>query len=164
MTSNDASATLDWTAQMLEQLTFHWDHQARPRLEGLTDHEYHWEPAPGAWGIRPRAEARAPMAAGGGDLVADFTWPEPVPPPVWSPTAVGALAQLDDAYAGWIAGVAGLTPERLAVPVGEAEGPYAALPYAALVLHIHREAIHHLAEIALLRDLYRATGGEPGRG
>jgi hypothetical protein len=27
---------------------------------------------------------------------------------------------------------------------------------AALVLHIHREAIHHGAEIALLRDLYRA--------
>ncbi len=25
---------------------------------------------------------------------------------------------------------------------------------AALVLHIHRELIHHLAEIALLRDLY----------
>jgi hypothetical protein len=25
---------------------------------------------------------------------------------------------------------------------------------AALVLHIHREAIHHGAEIALLRDLY----------
>ena len=24
-----------------------------------------------------------------------------------------------------------------------------------LVLHIHRELIHHLAEIALLRDLYR---------
>ena len=25
---------------------------------------------------------------------------------------------------------------------------------AALVLHIHREVIHHGAEIALLRDLY----------
>jgi hypothetical protein len=27
---------------------------------------------------------------------------------------------------------------------------------ADLVLHIHREMIHHLAEIALLRDLYAA--------
>ena len=26
---------------------------------------------------------------------------------------------------------------------------------AALVLHINREAIHHMAEVALLRDLYR---------
>ena len=25
---------------------------------------------------------------------------------------------------------------------------------ADLVLHIHRELIHHLAEVALLRDLY----------
>lgn len=30
---------------------------------------------------------------------------------------------------------------------------------AALVLHINREAIHHLAEIALLRDLYEARKG-----
>jgi hypothetical protein len=29
---------------------------------------------------------------------------------------------------------------------------------AALVLHIHREAIHHGAEVALLRDLYRHRG------
>ena len=28
---------------------------------------------------------------------------------------------------------------------------------ADLVLHIHRELIHHLAEIALLRDLYLRT-------
>jgi hypothetical protein len=27
------------------------------------------------------------------------------------------------------------------------------LPYAALVLHTHRDAIHHLAEVSLLRDL-----------
>jgi hypothetical protein len=26
---------------------------------------------------------------------------------------------------------------------------------AALIAHIHREALHHGAEIALLRDLYR---------
>jgi hypothetical protein len=26
-------------------------------------------------------------------------------------------------------------------------------PYAELVLHIHREAIHHLSEVCLVRDL-----------
>jgi hypothetical protein len=31
---------------------------------------------------------------------------------------------------------------------------------AALVLHINREALHHGAEIALLRDLYRWGGHE----
>ena len=35
---------------------------------------------------------------------------------------------------------------------------------AALILHIHREVIHHGAEIALLRDLHlhRSAAGEIG--
>lgn len=181
---------MDWTSLLLEQLTFHWDHQARPRLEGLTDDEYFWEPVPGAWNIRPRTEARTAMAAGGGDLVADFEYPEPVPAPVttiawrlghlivgvfgarnashfggpavdyltvdWPGDAASALARLDDVYATWVQGVGGLDEAALAERVGEAEGPFAAYPYGTLVLHIHREAIHHLAEIALLRDLYQA--------
>ena len=31
---------MDLTGLLLEQLTFHWDAQARPRLDGLTDAEY----------------------------------------------------------------------------------------------------------------------------
>ena len=50
----------------------------------------------------------------------------------------------------------GLDPAALARPCGPAEGPFAAYPMAALVLHINREVIHHGAEVALLRDLYRA--------
>ena len=52
----------------------------------------------------------------------------------------------------------GLGEDGLARPCGPAEGPYAEASMAELVLHIHREAIHHGAEIALLRDLYRARG------
>ena len=181
---------LDWTEQLLAQLDRHWQSQLRPRLRGLTDDEYLWEPVPGAWSIRPRAEARTAMAAGGGELVADFEIPEPVPAPVttiawrlghvivgifgarnaahfggppmdyfsieWPGGAKSALAMLDDGYARWVDGVRGLDDARLAAPVGEAEGDFAAHPYAALVLHINREAIHHLAEVALLRDLYGA--------
>jgi hypothetical protein len=66
--------------------------------------------------------------------------------------------QLDEAYAGWITGVRGLGEEGLARPCGPAEGPFAEYPLAALVLHINREAIHHGAEICLLRDLYRNRG------
>ena len=182
---------MDLNALLLEQLTFHWEHQARPRLRGLTDHEYLWEPAPSAWSLRRRGEATSAMAAGGGDWLLDFEFPEPEPAPVptiawrlghvivgifamrnashfggdpidyssahWSPGADGALAQLDAAYAAWVDGVRGLSEAQLAEPVGPNEGPYASLPYAALVLHINREAIHHLAEVALLRDLYRAA-------
>jgi len=74
----------------------------------------------------------------------------------WPPTAADALAALDTAYARWTAGVVALDADRLAAPVGPAEGPWAELPFAALVLHINRETIHHLAEVLLLRDLYRA--------
>jgi DinB superfamily len=76
---------------------------------------------------------------------------------IWPVDAARALVALDTAYGMWAEGVAGLDGERLAAPVGPAEGPYADLPFAALVLHINREAIHHLAEVLLLRDLYRAS-------
>ena len=36
------------------QLTFYWDHHLWPRLEGLTDDEYRWAPAPGrVWDLQP---------------------------------------------------------------------------------------------------------------
>ncbi|MEV0726487.1 DinB family protein [Micromonospora purpureochromogenes] len=75
----------------------------------------------------------------------------------YAATAAAALAQLDTEYATWLAGVESLGETGLARRCGEAEGPYAELPLAALVLHIHRELIHHLAEVCLLRDLYLHT-------
>ena len=182
-----------WTQELLEQLTWHWDNHARPRMEGLTDDEYFWEPAPGCWSIRPRAHAVTSQPAGAGNLVVDWEFPEPEPPPLttiawrlahvtvgvfglrnashfggppvtyttveWPEHADEALARLDGAYATWIAGVAALDDAGLDRPVGPAEGPFAELPYRALILHVHREAIHHLAEVLTLRDLYRATKG-----
>jgi hypothetical protein len=179
---------MDWTTQLLDQLTFHWENQARPRLDGLGDEEYLWEPVPGAWSIRPRAETTTPLAAGAGDRVIEFAYPAPEPSPVttiawrlghvsvgvfgarnaahfggpqidydtvdWPEGAAGALTLLDEGYGRWAEGVRGLDQAGLARACGPAEGPFAEYPMAALVLHIHREAIHHLAEVALLRDLY----------
>lgn len=176
-------------ALLLEQLTFHRDTRLRPGLEGLTDDEYLWEPVPGCWSVRPRAEVTAPLSAGAGDLVVEFAVPEPVPAPVttiaWRlvhlvvgvfgmrnadhfdgprigydryeipGTARGPLADLDGAHDRWVGGVRRLGDEGLDRRVGEAERPFASHPYSALVLHIHREVIHHGAEILLLRDLYR---------
>ncbi|HET9770581.1 MAG TPA: DinB family protein [Acidimicrobiia bacterium] len=181
---------VNWTAQLLEQLTWWWGGHIRPHLVGLSDDEYFWEPVPGMWSVRPRAEARTDTPAGAGDWICDFAFPEPSPVPLttiawrlghvivgifgmrnashfggppfdyatyrWPATAADALAALDEVYRVWVEGVAGLDSERLAAPVGPAEGPYAELPYAALVLHINREALHHLAEVLLLRDLYAA--------
>lgn len=185
--------TIDWSFELVDQIDLHWQVQLRPRLDGLTDAEYLWEPAQPCWNLRPRAEATTPMAAGLGDVVADFAFPAPAPEPLttiawrmghvavgclgmrasnhfgdgsvsyettdWSLTASGGLQQLDDAYDAWMSGVRALDEAALARPCGPAEGPYGDRSFATLVLHINREVIHHGAEIALLRDLYRARGG-----
>jgi hypothetical protein len=72
-------------------------------------------------------------------------------------TAAAALAGLDEAYQAWTTGVRALDGEALTRPVGPAEGPHAESPMAVLVLHINREALHHGAEVLLLRDLYRTS-------
>ena len=183
--------TVDWNTELAGQLDWHWQQQLRPRLAGLTDDEYFWEPAADCWSVRPRGQGSAPVQAGSGGFTVDFAFPEPDPPPVttiawrlahiivgvfgmrvaghfggppvgyqtfeYAGTADGALAQLDEQYAAWQAGVRGLGEDGLARPCGPAEGPFGDKPMAALVLHINREAIHHGAEIALLRDLWRRT-------
>jgi hypothetical protein len=180
---------IDWTDQLTDQLDRHWQNQLRPRLAGLTDEEYRWEPVPGAWNVRPRGTGTAPIAAGSGEFTIDFALPEPEPAPVttiawrighivvgvlgarvashfggppddyathdYPGDATGALAQLDAAYAAWTTGVRSLDDEDLRRACGPAEGPFADAPIAALVLHVNREVLHHGAEIALLRDLYR---------
>jgi len=187
---------INWSNEVVEQLDSHWQNQLRPRLEGLTDQEYFWEPVPGCWSLRKRGTSTAPRAAGAGEVQYEYAYPspEPDPPPVttiawrlahvivgvfgarnaghfggppvdwdtfdYAGTAADALVQLDGAYATWIKGVRGLGNDGLARPCGPAEGPYADYPLGALVLHINREAVHHGAEIALLRDLYRAKGGD----
>ncbi len=50
---------MDWPHELADQLSWHWEHQLRPRLEGLTDEEYFWEPAPDGWSVRPRGESQA---------------------------------------------------------------------------------------------------------
>jgi hypothetical protein len=187
---------IEWNPLLLDQLTWHWDNHLRPRLDGLTDDEYFWEPAPGMWSVRPRASADAALARGTGDFVVELGVPEPDPPPAttiawrlghivvgvfgqrnashfegppcdynsfpFAGTAKEALGQLDEAYARWVEGVRGLGEDGLSRPCGPAEGPYAEYPLAALVLHIHREAIHHGSEVMLLRDLYRARASGAG--
>ena len=73
---------LTWNAELLEQLGWHWQGQLRPRLAGLTDEEYFWEPVDGCWSVRPRGTGTAPVQAGSGDFTIDFAYPQPEPPPV----------------------------------------------------------------------------------
>ncbi|NKQ54687.1 DinB family protein [Amycolatopsis sp. K13G38] len=73
--------------------------------------------------------------------------------------AATALEQLERQLELWLTGVRGLGEEGLLVPAGEKE-PFPQAPMADLVLHIHRELIHHLSEVCLLRDLYLHMNGK----
>ncbi|WP_353355169.1 DinB family protein [Intrasporangium sp. DVR] len=184
----DWAATTDWTGHLIEQIDWHWTNQLRPRLDGLTDDEYFWQPTPGAWTVHRRGEGATDLDAGSGDFTIDWAFPEPEPAPVttiswrlghvivgvlgarvhghfggpaadyltwpYSGTAAGALAQLDEGYAAWLAGVRSWQGLALLEPCGPAEGGWGGAPRLTLVLHINRELIHHGAEISLLRDLW----------
>ena len=169
---------LRWNDLLLDQLEWHWSEQLRPRLDDMSDDEYLWEPVPGCWNVhvdggRTTVDFAYPepipapvttiawrlahLVVGifGARNAAHFGGP-PADYETWSyaATAAGALAQLDEGHRRWVEGVRGLGEDGLARVCGPAEGPWADAPLAALVIHIHREVIHHGAEIALLRDLY----------
>jgi DinB superfamily len=164
------------------------------RLEGLTDEEYRWEPALGAWSVRRRAEAVTPLAYGAGEWVLDHEAPQPVPAPVttiawrlghlyagfsgrwewtfggreqgretieFTPTAAVALERFWALLDRWQASVGAMTDEQLDVP-GFGQYPHGLdphLPFIGIVWWTNREFIHHMAEVALLRDLWAARGG-----
>jgi DinB superfamily len=74
--------SLSWNKQHHDQLAWHWQTQLRPRLDGLTDEEYFWEPAAGCWSVRKRGERQAPLAVGAGDYLIDIAAEDLDPPPV----------------------------------------------------------------------------------
>lgn len=170
--------------RLIGQLDGHWEFQLRPRLEGLTDDEYYWEPAPGCWTMRRIQDGR---------ILPDYQDPPPDPPPFttiawrichmysclglrarelfdgetiayetfpWPGTADEAMTLLDHGYVAWREGLRSLGSEGLWREIGPAAGPYADSPWLEMITHNNREIIHHGAEVALLRDLYRARGGK----
>lgn len=76
----------------------------------------------------------------------------------FSPVAAVALGQLWEQVDRWATSVETLTDEQLDVP-GHGQFPYGLdprLPFVGILWWVNREFIHHAAEVALLRDLYRA--------
>ncbi|MGB8405167.1 MAG: DinB family protein [Mycobacterium sp.] len=147
------------TPELGDQLEWHWQHRLRPRLDGLTDDEYFWQPVGDCWTVHP-------------DGSIDFACPPtdhaPFTTIAWrlAHVIVGVLAMRNHShfggppadYTSWP--YARDAHTALARPCGPAEGPYADLSMATLVLHINREVIHHGAEIACIRDLYTHTNNK----
>lgn len=164
---------------LLAQLDRAWD-QLRPRLDGVTDAEYLWEPVPGCWSVRRQDD---------GTLMPDWAAPEPDPPPFtniawrlahvgfwlnmranhrfgdgsltpfnapWPGTAADALAWADRGFADLRAGVGDFSDDDLDrkpnMPDGWIDNKF---PTAMNIQDATFELIHHGAEITLLRDLYR---------
>ena len=178
--------------RLAEQLDWHWRTNLRPRLEGLTDEEYFWEPVRGCWSIRPRATSE-----GSGGWTMDSASPDAVPVPAPVTTIAWRLAHIIVSCLGYRVGwyfggpdvdsrtfaYAGTADEALK-QLDEMYGRWNAgvrglsdndldspptvgperFPMENRVLHVNRELIHHGAEISLLRDLYRRQDARPGDG
>ncbi|MFK4103406.1 DinB family protein [Streptomyces sp. NPDC019531] len=210
--------------------------RAQVRLEGLGDEEYLWEPVPGCWSIRRRAEAVTPRAYGPGEWLLDQGAPDipageyaevarqaadgmsvakiaedwsvsverveevlahtgPVEPDITPVTTIAwRLGHLHSCFAGewewtfgerrqdpkqmvdftpsaalaqerfwslidrWREAVGQVTEEQLDT-IGFSQYPYGSAPeepYISVLWGSNLELIHHMAEIALLRDLWRA--------
>jgi hypothetical protein len=162
----------------------------------LSDQEYLWEPAPGAWSLRRRGQAMSPRPFGPGEWLLDDAPGDPDPAPVttiawrlghlhadlagrwewtfgerrrppaelveFSPWAAVALERFWAAVDRWRDSVAAMTSEQLDT-VGFGQSPWTddpEVPFITVIWEVNLEFIHHMAEIALLRDLYRtqATG------
>ena len=178
------------TDRLKDLLVSSFDYYAQrtvDRLEGLTDSEYFWEPVDDCWSVRETDDGYTadwewpapevpPVTTIGWRLVhiisflsehglravafedGKAAW---IAPSVTPGSAKQALAELDRAITTWKRDVQSVDDQRLWQPMGSEAGQYRDDPIASFVEHIHDEFIHHSAEVALLRDLYRA--GRPRR-
>lgn len=144
-------------------------------LEGLSDEEYLWEPAPGSWTVRVHPDARwkrdggdAPvvptiawrMCTLAGTQVLRYDWTFGEHRLQWHDielpgSAAGGLAFLERASVAWIQSCAGLSEEDLDEPLCDWPGGPAGRPFAETLWWTNRELIAAGAEILLLRQLSR---------
>jgi hypothetical protein len=167
---------VDWKESLISQMSFAWEYMFVPRMEELADHEYLWAPVADVWSVHPgdppaidphRHADPAPFTTIAWRMhhmtdfftkrrVNHFGDPdtEEMDAPVTLSAAEG-MANLTHAYERWKGALDEMPDERLSAPCGPAEHHFSESPIADLILHINREFIHHAAECALLRDLYR---------
>ena len=186
---------VDWNAELVDQLEWHWRHQLRPRLDGLTDDEYFWQPVPGSWTLSRRGQSSAPMSIGAGEFTLDYAstphdrapvttiaWRLGAPPRRVRATDRTPLRRLACSspgrrLPGHRRGSTATARRRArcvdprcppprhsrisSAPRRHLTAGVRGCTDGELVLHVHREVIHHGAEISLLRDLYlwKGSGG-----
>ena len=170
-------STASWAERLADQLA-EWVYWSWPRVEGLDDREYLWEPVDGCWSIRPHADGGLIMdrehSTSDASPITTIAWrlchiggvlanrnAKLFGGPPWQEaevrypaTAAQGVAWVADELERWLSGVRALDDERLMQPVGPQGRSDADRSVAWLVMHVQREAIHHGAEVCLLRDFY----------
>jgi hypothetical protein len=172
----------DLKKEVLDLVHEAYDNRLMPRLRGLTDEEYLWEPVPDCWTVHPNENGtfRAdwgfifsevpPFTTiawrmchlidcyGGRRLASWFGLPErPNPTETGLPgTAADALRMLGDAHDNLLHYVEAIEEADLWTKLGPIGGIWAEHTKLSLLLHQVDEVVHHGAEVCLMRDLYRA--------
>ena len=171
-----------WAADLVDVFDFATK-RLRRRLVGLGDEEYLWEPVPGCWTVKRSADGTWRPDGDPAAWPAPFTtlaWRLAhvigvLEDPRWvthldlgseaeGVSTAGAPEDAASALARLGAGAETVRSHLRAVDdaaLGEIMGPIAA-PWdtsdrGAFVLHMLDELIHHAAEAAMVRDLYRAS-------
>jgi hypothetical protein len=171
-----ADVMLDSMDRMFEQLV--------ERLSGITDEEYLWEPVDGAWSARQRSDGSVVVDGAGvreidpapvttiawrlwhvaidcfDDYTRRFAGDSTDADPTWTLDAVEAIGILRDKWAGYRAVVADRDWWDQLGPNWEYWSQHS---IADMAMHASNELVHHAAEIALLRDLYRTSFHRPPR-
>lgn len=173
--------------ELLELATF-TANRTLARFDGLDDDEFHWLPAPGAWTVRTlpvsgRVVVDHTYYPPGDPPLTTIGWriahlidiygsprnaewlrasPSSAPtgrlPWVIAMTAGESLALLRAAIEHFVDVIRSVDDEQWWEKLGPRAGEYADSSLAALALHQLDEAIHHAAEVGVLRDLYARRG------
>jgi hypothetical protein len=169
-TTEVADVILDSMDRMFAQLL--------GRLEGLTAHEYLWEPVAGSWSVRARSGA-APLVEGAG--VRDID-PAPVTTIAWRlwHIAIDCFDDYTRRFGGdgsdasaewttdadqaieilgekWTAYRSAIAERNWWDELGDMWEHWSHHSIADMAMHASNELVHHGGEIALLRDLYRTS-------
>ena len=176
----------DWSlaSLLLETHDYVWQ-RLLDRVDGLRDAEYLWEPVAGCWTVRRLDDGTLYRDPGEwpevtSSPVTTIAWRichiadnflearigplfgrPPFEGQLASPiTAAEGIEYMTDAYQSWrahVASVGSVGDADLAMPLARGTRPYEGKPLTRFVLQYLEELAHHAAEVALLRDLYRAA-------
>jgi hypothetical protein len=80
----------------------------------------------------------------------------PAPPTADAASAEGMRAWLRQATDWWCGLLDRCTDEHLAAPMGPVAGMWGDAPRSGFLVHIYTDVDHHIGEVGVLRDLWRA--------